>query len=52
MFFSEEQHTITVFKSVAEYIINDINRETFKPYHIEPEEYDIYCLRARNGEIV
>ena len=52
MFFSGEQRIIAFFKSVAQYIINDINRETFKPYHIEPEEYDIYCLRARNGEIV
>ena len=52
MFSSGEQRIIAFFKSVAQYIINDINRETFKPYHIEPEEYDIYCLRARNGEIV
>ena len=52
MFFPDEQQTISVFESVAEYIINNINRNTFKNNNVDPEEYDLYCLRARNGEIV
>ena len=52
MFFPDEQQTISVFESVAEYIINDINRDTFIAFNVDPEEYDLYCLRARNGEIV
>lgn len=52
MFFPDEQQTISVFESVAEYIINNINRNAFKNNNVDPEEYDLYCLRARNGEIV
>lgn len=51
MFFSEQQHKIAVFESVAEYITK-INRDTFVAFHVEPAEYDLYCERARKGEIV
>ena len=51
MFFKEQQHKIAVFQSVAEYI-KKINRDSFVAYNVSPDEYDLYCDRARKGEIV
>ena len=51
MFFKEQQHKIAVFQSVSEYI-KKINRDSFVGYNVSPDEYDLYCERARKGEIV